>query len=64
MINANIFYWNKNLKLSGDTNREEKGDITLPWQQDGRKKRTAKFLCVTNVTGLSIVCFVMVVTQL
>ena len=33
MINANIFYWNKNLKLPGDTNREEKCDITLPsWQ--------------------------------
>ena len=25
-------------------------------QQDGRKKRTAKHLCVTNVTGQSLVC--------
>ena len=25
-------------------------------QQDGRKKRTAKLLCVTNVTGLLLVC--------
>ena len=26
--------------------------------QDGRKKRTAKHLCVTNMTGLLLVCFV------
>ena len=25
-------------------------------QQDGRKKRTAKLLCVTNVTGLLLMC--------
>ena len=24
----------------------------------GRKKRTAKYLCVTNVTGLLLACFV------
>ena len=28
--------------------------------QDGRKKRTAKRLCVTNVTGLLIACFVVI----
>ena len=27
-------------------------------QQDGRKKRTAKRLSVTNVTGLLLACFV------
>ena len=27
-------------------------------QQDGRKKKTAKRLSVTNVTGLSLACFV------
>ena len=27
---------------------------------DGRKKRTAKRLCVTNVTGLLIACFVVI----
>ena len=27
-------------------------------QQDGRKKRTAKRLSVTNVTGLLLTCFV------
>ena len=27
-------------------------------QQDGRKKRTAKRLCVTNVAGLLLACFV------
>ena len=27
-------------------------------QQDGRKKRTAKFLSVTNVTELLFACFV------
>ena len=27
-------------------------------QKNGRKKRTAKHLCVTNMTGLLLVCFV------
>ena len=31
-------------------------------QQDGRKKRTAKQLCVTNVTGLSLVGFLAIFT--
>ena len=31
-------------------------------QQDGRKKRTAKHLCVTNVTGLLLACFVEIFT--
>ena len=31
-------------------------------QQDGRKKRTAKCLCVINVTRLLIGCFVMIFT--
>ena len=31
-------------------------------QQDGRKKRTAKRLCVSNVTGLLLACFVMIFT--
>ena len=32
-------------------------------QQDGRKKRTAKRLCVTNVTGLLLLaCFVVIFT--
>ena len=26
-------------------------------QQDGRKKRTAKRFCATNVTGLLLACF-------
>ena len=32
-------------------------------QQDGRKKRTAKRLCVTNMTGLSLACFVVIFTE-
>ena len=31
-------------------------------QQDGRKKRTAKCLCVTNVTGLLLACYVVIFT--
>ena len=31
-------------------------NITELTQQDGREKRTAKRLCVTNVTGLLLVC--------
>ena len=31
-------------------------------QQDDRKKRTAKHLCVTNVTRLLLAYFVMIVT--
>ena len=31
-------------------------------QQDVRKKRTAKRLCVTNVTGLLLACFVLIFT--
>ena len=32
-------------------------------QEDGKKKRTAKGLCVTNVTGLSLACFVVIFTE-
>ena len=31
-------------------------------QQDGRKKRTAKRLCVTNVTGLLLAVYVVILT--
>ena len=31
-------------------------------QQDSRKKRTAKRLCVTSVTGLFHACFVVILT--
>ena len=31
-------------------------------QQDGRKKRTVKSLCVTNATGLFLACFVLIFT--
>ena len=31
-------------------------------QQDGRKKRVAKCLCVTNVTGMLLMCFVVIFT--
>ena len=31
-------------------------NVTELTQQDGRKKRTAKCLCVTNVTGLLLAC--------
>ena len=31
-------------------------------QQDGRKKRTAKRLSATNVTGLLLACFVEIFT--
>ena len=31
-------------------------------QQDGRKKRMAKHLCLTNVTWLLYVCFVVIFT--
>ena len=32
-------------------------------KQSGRKKRTAKRLCVTKVTGLLLMCFVVIFTQ-
>ena len=32
-------------------------------QQDCRKKRTAKCLCVTNVTGLLLACSVMILQK-
>ena len=32
-------------------------------QQDGRKRRTAKRLCVTNVTGLLLACSVVIFTK-
>ena len=31
-------------------------------KDDGRKKRTAKHLCVTNITGLSLACYVVIFT--
>ena len=37
-------------------------DLSECTQQDGRKKRTTKRLCVTNVTGLSLACFVVIFT--
>ena len=33
-------------------------------QQDGKKKRTAKRLCVTNVTVLLLACFVVIFTYI
>ena len=33
-------------------------------QQDGRKKRKAKLLCVTNVAGLLLAFFVVVFTKI
>ena len=32
-------------------------------QHDGRKRRTAKCVCVTNVTGLLLVCVVVIFTK-
>ena len=32
-------------------------------QQDGRKNRTAKCLCVTNITGLLLMCFVVIFNE-
>ena len=32
-------------------------------KQDGRKKRTAKHLCVTNITGLLLAFFVVIFTE-
>ena len=40
---------------AGDYNDDDNSEFT---QQDGRKKRTAKRLSVTNVTGLLLACFV------
>ena len=40
-------------------NLQEKVGFDLT-QQDGRKKRTAKRLSVTNVTGLLLACFVVI----
>ena len=36
--------------------------IDIPSYQDGRKKRTAKHLCMTKVAGLLLACFVVIVT--
>ena len=38
-------------------------DLSEFAQQDGRKKRTTKRLCVTNVTGLLLACFVVIFTK-
>ena len=32
-------------------------------QRDGREKRTAKLSCVTNMTGLLLACFAVIITQ-
>ena len=40
------------------------GDNSEFTQQDGRKKRMAKRLCVTNVTGLLLACFVVIFTNI
>ena len=37
--------------------------IVMSLQQDCRKKRTTKRLCVTNVTGLLLACFVVILTK-
>ena len=37
-------------------------DLSECTKQDGRKKRTTKRLCVTNVTGLLLACFVVIST--
>ena len=39
-------------------------DISEFTQQDGKKKRTAKRLCVTNVTVLLLACFVVIFTYI
>ena len=63
------------IKKAGGTERKQKvsleiltGLSKLPYsseftQQDGRKKRTTKRLCVTNVTGLLLACFVVIFTK-
>ena len=38
------------------------GDITEFTQQDGMKKRKVKHFSVTNMTGLLLMCFVMIFT--
>ena len=37
--------------------------IVMSLQQDCRKKRTTKRLRVTNVTGLLLACFVVILTE-
>ena len=45
--------------LSGADSPPVNSELT---QQDGRKKRTAKHLCVTNMTSLLLMCFVVIFT--
>ena len=37
--------------------------VSFNTQQDGREKRTAKLSCLTNMTGLLLACFVVIITQ-
>ena len=48
-------HWTNHVTLSPDNS-----EFT---QQDGRKRRTAKCVCVTNVTGLLLVCVVVIFTK-
>ena len=50
-------HWTNHVTLSPDCDNSE---FT---QQDGRKRRTAKCVCVTNVTGLLLVCVVVIFTK-
>ena len=56
---------NNNVLVVADPGKGPRGPpplISEFTQQDGRKKRTAKQLCVTNVTGLSLVGFLVIFT--
>ena len=50
------------MSLLGRTSRRSLA-ISQFTQQDGRKRRTAKRLCVTNVTGLLLACSVVIFTK-
>ena len=49
--------------MNEDDDDDDDDDNSEFTQHDGRKKRTAKRLCVTNVTGLLFMCFVVTFTQ-
>ena len=55
---SSIFARNYDVDIIGD----ELLHISEFTQQDGKKKRTALHLCVTNVTGLLLACFVAIFT--
>ena len=50
-------HWTNHVTLSPDCDNSE---FT---QRDGRKRRTAKCVCVANVTGLLLVCVVVIFTK-